>query len=284
MQNSKFEDTYFHSNNHIRIGDKLMDLSKPVVMGILNITPDSFYAESRAIQEDQILSRVKDMLMHGASIIDIGGYSSRPGATDISEKEELERVIPVIEMIRSNFPDCTISLDTFRGTVAEAGINVGANIINDISGFEIDPTLLDVVSRYKVPYVLMHMRGTPQTMMNLTEYDNIVNDIVLYFSEKLETLRNAGINDVILDPGFGFSKTMEQNYMLLNSLERFRILECPLLVGVSRKGMIYKKLGVKPEEALNGTIALNAIALSKGASIIRVHDVKEAKELVDLLA
>lgn len=261
-----------------------MDLSKPVVMGILNITPDSFYAESRAIQEDQILSRVKDMLMHGASIIDIGGYSSRPGATDISEKEELERVIPVIEMIRSNFPDCTISLDTFRGTVAEAGINVGANIINDISGFEIDPTLLDVVSRYKVPYVLMHMRGTPQTMMNLTEYDNIVNDIVLYFSEKLETLRNAGINDVILDPGFGFSKTMEQNYMLLNSLERFRILECPLLVGVSRKGMIYKKLGVKPEEALNGTIALNAIALSKGASIIRVHDVKEAKELVDLLA
>lgn len=283
VQNSKVEDTYFNVNRSIRIGDKLLDLSTPVVMGIVNITPDSFYSGSRSSLEDDVLQRVNDMLMSGATIIDIGGYSSRPGADDVSESEEIDRVTPAILSISKAFPESIISIDTFRGKVADEAISAGAHIINDISGFEIDPTIADIAGKHQVPYILMHMRGTPQTMQSMTDYDHIFSEITQYFSSKMEVLRQKGVTDVILDPGFGFGKTIEQNHYLLRHLDTFQFLNAPVLAGLSRKSMIYKKLGITPEEALNGTIALNAIALSKGASILRVHDVKEAVELVNLL-
>jgi len=280
MQNSNVEDTIFPSNYSIVAGDKLMDLSTPLVMGIVNVTPDSFYSGSRSESLTNILERVKLMLNDGASILDIGGYSSRPGAKDISIAEEINRIQPAIEAISREFPDAIISIDTFRSEVAEAAINNGAHIINDISGFEIDPKIADIAGKYKVPYILMHMVGTPQTMQKNVDYDNLFMDIVKYFSEKIKILESKGIHDIILDPGFGFSKTIDQNYELLDSLENFRILDRPILAGLSRKSMIYKKLGITPEESLEGTIALNKIALKKGAKILRVHDVKEAVTLI----
>lgn len=284
MQNSSVEDTNFGSINSIRVGDKLLALSKPVVMGILNATPDSFYEGSREETTSGAIKKAEEMIAFGASIIDVGGYSTRPGADDISIEEETNRVVPIIEAIRSSFPDIAISVDTFRSQVAEAAMLAGASIINDVSGFEIDPTIIKVAAKHKAPYILMHMRGTPQTMQSMTDYENIFKDVSFYFSRKIKQLQDAGVNDIILDPGFGFAKTIEQNYELLNCMEAFQTFEKPLLAGLSRKSMIYKKLDITPAETLHGTIALNAIALSKGARILRVHDVKEATQLVDLLA
>lgn len=282
MQKLEVEDTIFPRKFSISTGGKLLDLNEPKVMGILNVTPDSFYSGSRVASLDQILKNAEEMLNSGAAILDIGGYSSRPGADDISIKEEIERVVPAIEAISKEF-NCLISIDTFRSEVAEEAILVGASMINDISGFSQDSNLPIIAGNYKIPYVLMHMRGTPKTMQSLTEYDNLFTEMALYFSEKIAVLKNAGVNDIILDPGFGFSKSLDDNHLLLKNMDYFDFLGCPLLAGLSRKSMIYKKLGIQPEEALNGTIALNAIALSKGASILRVHDVKEAVDLIRLL-
>lgn len=281
MQNSKVEDTKFPRNTSIRVRDILFDLSTPKVMGIVNVTPDSFYSESRT-SLGNMLSIIEEMLNEGMQIVDIGGYSSRPGAANIDVKEELNRVISAISSIRKAFPELLISLDTFRSEVAEKGILAGADIINDISGFSIDPNLVDVVAKYNVPYILMHMRGTPETMQSMTDYECIFNDMILYFSEKIEILKKAGVNDIIIDPGFGFSKTIDQNYYLLEHLDDFLILDKPILAGLSRKSMIYRRLNTTPEDelTLDGTIALNKIALQKGASILRVHDVKEAVELI----
>lgn len=283
MQNSKVEDTYFGANGSIRVKDKLLDLSIPRVMGIINVTPDSFYSGSRATSKREIMLRVKDMLRSGADIIDLGAYSSRPGASTISEQEELDRIIPIIEEIANNDTSAIISIDTFRSRVAEEAIINGASIINDISGFETDPEIITVAAKYNAPYILMHMRGTPETMQSLTDYDNLFKDLASYFTQKISALKSAGVKDIIIDPGFGFSKTQEQNYELLDALEAFHFLGHPILVGLSRKSMIYKKLGITPEEALPGTIALNAISLKKGASILRVHDVKAAVDLIRLL-
>lgn len=283
MQNSSVEDTYFGSKLSIRIGGELMDFAVPKVMGIVNVTPDSFYDGSRAMNEAIVLERVNDLLNSGADIIDVGGYSSRPGAEDISEEQELNRVIPMIRSIKKEFPKAILSIDTFRSSVAREAIENGANIINDISGFEIDPEIASVAGEYKVPYILMHMRGAPQSMQSDTHYDNLYREVALYFSQKIAVLREKGVTDIVLDPGFGFGKSIEQNHSLLRHFEAFHSFGCPLLAGVSRKSMIYKKLGIQPEDALNGTIALNAIALSKGAHILRVHDAKEASDLIHLL-
>ena len=281
MQNSKVEDTKFPRNTSIRVRDILFDLSTPKVMGIVNVTPDSFYSESRTTKGN-LLTIVEKMVIEGMQIVDIGGYSSRPGAANIDVIEELNRVIPAISAIRKEFPELLISLYTCRSEGAEKGILAGADIINDISGFSIDPNLVDIVAKYNVPYILMHMRGTPETMQSMTDYECIFNDMILYFSEKIEILKEAGVNDIIIDPGFGFSKTIDQNYYLLEHLDDFLILDKPILAGLSRKSMIYKRLNTTPEDelTLDGTIALNKIALQKGASILRVHDVKEAVELI----
>ena len=283
MQKLEAEDTIFKRKNSISTGGKLLDFDTPKVMGILNITPDSFYSESRVNDTAEILKKAGKMLDDGAEILDLGGYSSRPGASDISPQEEADRVIPAIEVILKNFPEAIISIDTFRAEVAEKAIQVGAGIINDISGFSQDPRLPEVAAKYKTPYILMHMRGTPQNMQSQTNYDNLLTEMAAYFSEKIAVLKNAGVKDIILDPGFGFSKTLEDNHFLLKNVDYFDFLGHPILVGVSRKSMIYKKLGISAEESLPGTIALNAIALNKGASILRVHDVKEAVELIRLL-
>ena len=280
MQISNVENTKNPSNYSIRVRDKLVDLSTPIVMGIVNVTPDSFYTESRSESIKDVLNTVEKMRFEGVNIVDIGGYSSRPNAQNIGTSEEIDRVSPIISAVRKEFSELTISLDTFRSEVARIGIENGADIINDISGFEIDPQIIDVVAHYKVPYVLMHMIGTPQNMTENTNYKNLFNDLVLYFSTKIDFLKKKGINDIILDPGFGFSKTIEQNYEILNFLEHLQLFNKPLLVGLSRKSMIYKKLGIRPEDSLPETIRLNKIALDKGASILRVHDVHEAFELI----
>lgn len=283
MKNSSVENTNFGSISSIRIGDKLLDLSIPVVMGILNATPDSFYEGSREKTVSGALTKAREMISEGAKIIDVGGYSTRPGAADISIEEEIERVVPIIDAIRSEFPDIAISIDTFRSEVAEQAVLAGANLINDVSGFELDPKIIEIAAKFNVPYVLMHSRGNPQTMQTMTDYSNLFMDLALYFSKKIEQLKKAGLKDIIIDPGFGFAKTIEQNYELLENLEAFKLFEKPILAGLSRKSMIYKKLGITPEESLEGTIALNKIALEKGAKILRVHDVKEAVELIEKL-
>ncbi|MCO4814216.1 MAG: dihydropteroate synthase [Flavobacteriales bacterium] len=280
MQISNVENTKNRLDYSLRIGDKLIDLSTPIVMGIVNTTPDSFYNKSRSKSVASSLKTVEEMISEGVTIVDIGGYSSRPGADNVSISEEIERTTPLITQIRKEFPELIISLDTFRGEVAKEGIESGAQLINDISGFEIDSSMLSTIAHYKIPYVLMHMRGTPQTMKNLTDYNNIFSEMVSYFSKKIEILQNRGVNDIIIDPGFGFSKTIEQNYYLLDNMQHFQLLNKPLLAGISRKSMIYKKLGITPEESLPETIRLNKIALEKGASILRVHDVKEAVDLI----
>mgnify|MGYP006074504399 CR=1 FL=1 len=280
MQISNVENTKNPSNYSIRVRDKLVDLSTPMVMGIVNVTPDSFYAKSRSESIKGVLKIVEKMQHEGVNIVDIGGYSSRPNAQNIDISEEIDRVSPIITAVRKEFGELNISLDTFRSEVARIGIENGADIINDISGFEIDPQIIDVVAHYKVPYVLMHMIGTPQNMTENTNYKNLFNDLILYFSTKIDFLKKKGINDIILDPGFGFSKTIEQNYEILNFLEHLQLFNKPLLVGLSRKSMIYKKLGIRPEDSLPETIRLNKIALDKGASILRVHDVHEAFELI----
>lgn len=260
----------------------LIDLSKPHVMGILNRTPDSFYDGGKHLELAQAIDQAGKMLEEGASFIDIGGYSSRPGATNISASEETDRVVPLIETIIQHFPECMVSIDTFRASVAQKAVNAGAAIINDISAGLLDSQMLEVVAQLQVPYIMMHMRGTPQTMKSLTTYSDVTKEVVKHMSERVESAYKAGIQDVIIDPGFGFAKDLNQNYTLLNNLEFFDFFELPILVGLSRKSMIYKELDVTAPDALNGTTALHMIALSKGATLLRVHDAAEAVQCVKL--
>jgi dihydropteroate synthase len=260
---------------------RLWLLNRPVVMGILNATPDSFFAGSRVVAVDEALRQAEQMLADGAAILDVGGYSTRPGAAEVSEADETARVVPVVRAIAHRFPGAIVSVDTFRASVAEAALQAGAHMVNDVSGGT-DARMLETVARWQVPYVLMHSRGTPQTMTQLTQYTDLLGEITVFFLEKLQQIRLAGIKDVVLDVGFGFAKTIDQNYHLLNNLADFRIIGLPLLVGISRKSMIYKRLGITADEALNGTTVLNTLALTKGASILRVHDVKAAAEAVKL--
>ncbi len=261
---------------------RLIDLSQPKVMGILNCTPDSFYDGGRYKNEAELLSQAERMLAEGADFIDIGAYSSKPNAEFVSEDEELQRIVPVLELVLKNFPDTLISIDTFRAKVAEETVLAGAAIVNDISAGLLDEAMLETVGKLRVPYIMMHMRGTPQTMVKLTDYEDIVKEMLFYFSQRIAAARAAGINDIIIDPGFGFAKTLQQNYEVLSKLELFQMTELPVLAGVSRKSMIYKLLGTTPAESLNGTTALNTLALTKGANILRVHDVKEAVECVKI--
>lgn len=261
---------------------KLIDLSTPKVMGILNVTPDSFFDGGRYKDETSIIKQVENMLNEGATFIDVGAYSSRPNAPFVSEDEELQRIVPIIKLLVSHFPEIIISVDTFRSQVAKATIIEGAALINDISAGLLDDNMLPTIADLQVPYIMMHMRGTPQTMQTLTQYDNLLKDINFYFSERIAKARELGIIDLILDPGFGFAKTLEQNFELLSKFELLNIAELPVLAGISRKSMIYKTLDTTAANALNGTTALHMIALQKGAKIVRVHDVKEAKECITL--
>lgn len=260
----------------------LIDLSTPKVMGILNLTPDSFYDGKKNKNISAILHQVEKMLTEGATFIDIGAYSSRPGATHISEEEELKRLTNILELLLSKFSNALISIDTFRSKVALESLEIGAAIINDISAGQLDQNMFNVVSQYQAPYIMMHMKGTPQNMNEMTNYNDIVKEVIYYFSEKIRVARSKKINDIIIDPGFGFAKNKTQNFSLLENLNLFKAFDLPILTGLSRKSMIYKTLKTTPEYALNGTSALNIIALERGAKILRVHDVKEAIECVHL--
>ena len=268
----------------INVNGRLMDLSHPQVMGILNVTPDSFYAGSRKQSEAEIIARAHQITDEGGSIIDIGAYSSRPNAATVSAKEEMQRLRFGLEIIRHELPQAVVSIDTFRADVARMCVEeYGAAIINDISAGDMDGKMFETIARLGVPYIIMHMQGTPQTMQEHPHYGNVVKEVLSYFSEKVQRLRDLGVKDIIIDPGFGFGKTLEHNYALLDQLEEFSVFGLPLLVGVSRKSMIYKLLNCTPEEALNGTTAVHAIALMKGADILRVHDVKAASETVSIV-
>lgn len=259
-------------------------MDEPQVMGILNVTPDSFYAGSRKQTEAAIIDRIETILREGASIIDVGGYSSRPDAAEVSETEEMQRLEMALQPLLQHYPDVVVSVDTFRSSVARQCVEkYGVAMINDISGGELDERMFDTVAQLRVPYIMMHMRGTPQTMQQQTDYEDVTADLLKYFSQKLERLFRLGLNDVILDPGFGFSKTLEQNYELMRHLSDFRIFGLPLLVGVSRKSMIYKLLGTTPEESLNGSTVLHTYALLHGADILRVHDVRAAREAIQIV-
>lgn len=267
----------------INIKGELIKLNPAIVMGILNITPDSFYAASRYQNQKIILEKAAKMLEQGVAILDIGGYSTRPQAKNISIEEEIRRLIPAIESISKEFPDARISADTFRSQVARAAIEAGAGMINDISGGNLDKKMFETVADLNVPYILMHSRGNPQTMQQLTDYQDIMLEMIAYFEKKIHQLNQLGVKDIIIDAGFGFAKTIEQNYFILKNMEEFKILDRPILVGVSRKSMIWKKLKITPQESLNATTASNTFALTKGATILRVHDVKEAVEIIELL-
>lgn len=262
---------------------QLIDISHPKIMGILNITPDSFYDGGRHKNEQDILLHVEKMLNEGATFIDVGAYSSRSKAQHISEEEELNRILPTIKLILKKFPETLLSIDTFRSKVAEQCIEAGAALINDISAGKLDDAMLQTIANLKVPYIMMHMKGTPQNMLKQTVYEDITKEVLFYFSERLNAAKKLGIVDIIIDPGFGFAKKPEQSFELLNRLDLFNMLEKPILVGVSRKSMIYKTLETTAENALNGTTVLNTIALQKGACILRVHDVKEAMESMRLV-
>ncbi|HLG35604.1 MAG TPA: dihydropteroate synthase [Bacteroidia bacterium] len=272
-----------HFKKFLNCSGRLLDLSTPKVMGILNITDDSFYDGGQYTDKRKMLLHAEEMIKQGAAIIDIGGQSTRPGSTRIDAKTETERVIPVLKNLKKNFPEAIFSVDTYHAAVAEAAINEGASIINDISGGTLDEKMFEVIARYNVPYILMHMQGTPETMQKSPSYKNITEEVMNYFSEKISALRSLGINDIILDPGFGFGKTLEHNYTLLSNLELFRMFELPILCGLSRKSMVGKLLNVSAAGSLNGTTALNTIALMKGANILRVHDVKEAVEVIKVV-
>ncbi|RIV31445.1 dihydropteroate synthase [Flagellimonas lutimaris] len=262
---------------------ELVDLISPKVMGILNLTPDSFFDGGKYKDESSILTKVEYMLDHGATFIDMGAYSSRPGADHVSEDEELQRMIPVIDLILKKFPETLISIDTFRSKVAAESIEHGAAIINDIAAGNLDKNMFAIIAKYQVPYIMMHMKGTPQSMQKEATYDNLINDLRFYFSEKIKETTSKKINDIIIDPGFGFAKTTDQNYTLLNHLDMFQTFGLPILIGLSRKSMVYKILESSPQEALNGTTALHTVALLKGANIIRAHDAKEASECIKLV-
>lgn len=268
----------------LNLNGKLYELSSPKVMGILNVTPDSFYAGSRKQTEEDIKSRCREIIEEGGDIIDIGAYSSRPDAEHISAEEEKRRLRTGLEILRNEYPEAIVSVDTFRADVAEMCVKeYNVNIINDISAGEMDKEMFNTVARLQVPYIMMHMKGTPQDMQKSPQYTSLMKEIFMYFSEKVYKLHEMGVNDLILDLGFGFGKTLEHNYELMNHLEEFSLFNLPVLVGISRKSMIYKLLGNTPSEALNGTTALNTIALLKGANILRVHDVKEAVETVRIV-
>ena len=277
---------HMETNNFrtINVNGQLMELQSPQVMGILNITPDSFYAGSRKQTEADILSRTRQILEEGASIIDIGAYSSRANAEHISPDEEMQRLRTALHLINRDFPDAVISIDTFRADVARMCVEeYGAAIINDISAGRMDEQMFTTIAQLGVPYIIMHMQGTPQDMQTNPHYENLLKEVFFYFSEKVQKLRDLGVKDIILDPGFGFGKTLEHNYQLMNHLEEFSVFDLPLLVGISRKSMIYKLLESTPEEALNGTSILNTIALLKGANFLRVHDVKAATEAIAIV-
>ena len=262
---------------------KLIDLLTPKVMGIINLTPDSFYDGGKLDSEKEIIHQAEKMLKEGATFLDLGGYSSRPGANFVSETDELNRVLPAVKTLIKEFPNINLSIDTSRSKIAKTCIENGACMINDNSAGLLDPQMLEVIANYQVPLVMMHMRGTPETMMLNTNYENLTNDILYFFSERIAKARALGINDIIVDPGFGFSKKLDQNFELFNDLELFSFLNTPILIGISRKSMIQKTLNISATESLNGTTALHAIALQKGVSILRVHDVKEAFETISLL-
>jgi len=268
----------------INLKGRIMTFDRPVIMGILNVTPDSFFDGGQNNKNiEQILIKTQALLDAGADIIDIGAYSSRPGATLITSQEELDRALPAVHAISNTFPEAILSIDTFRADVAAACVHAGVHMINDVSGGTIDPEMFPTVAKLQVPYILMHMRGIPENMQQLTAYQDIVTDVATYFGEKIATLRKLGVKDIILDPGYGFAKTIEQNYELLYRVDELHYYGLPILGGISRKSMIYKKLGLTPQEALNGTTVLNTLLLTKGVQLLRVHDVKEAKQIVDLL-
>ncbi len=277
------KDTFLNRKTTLNVKGRLLDLSSPCVMGILNLTSDSFYSNSRVNSLELALQRAETIVNEGGKFIDIGAYSSRPGADDVSEQEEIDRIIPVVKSITKSFPDILISIDTFRAKVARHSIEAGAHVINDIAAGNMDEEMFRTVADLKVPYIMMHMRGTPQNMQQHTNYEHLMLDMISYFSAKVNELRSLGVHDVILDPGFGFAKTLEQNYEVLQRMSDLDILELPVLAGLSRKSMIYKFLGGGPEQALNGTTTLNTIALLKGANILRVHDVKAAAECIALV-
>ncbi|MGA0987778.1 MAG: dihydropteroate synthase [Flavobacteriaceae bacterium] len=266
----------------ITLNQQLLDLSTPRVMAIMNLTPDSFYDGGQLKNHEQLLAKVQQFIDEGASIIDLGGYSTRPGAVNISVEEEMSRVVPVVQLIREHFKNIPLSVDTFRSQVARSALEQGASMVNDVSGATADDLMLDLISEYQVPYVGMHMRGTPQTMSTLTDYQDIVFEIRYFFSTLAEKAAKRNINDLIIDPGLGFAKTIAQNFHLLYHLEAFKLLDLPVLIGLSRKSMIYKTLNTTPENALNGSSALHMAALERGAHLLRVHDVKEAQECIKL--
>lgn len=269
----------------INLNGRLLSLKSPVIMGILNVTPDSFYAGSRQADEAAVAQRIETILAEGGAIVDIGGHSSRPDAAEVTEEEEWQRIKPALKRMQRDFPEVPVSVDTFRSAIARRAVEeYGTAMINDISGGMLDARMFETIALLQVPYILMHMRGTPQTMQQHTDYDDLMEDIMLYFAQKVRALRQLGVNDVILDPGFGFAKTLEQNYELMRSLSEFSIhFETPLLVGISRKSMIYKLLNATPEDSLNGTTVLNTYALLNGADILRVHDVKAATETIEIV-
>lgn len=277
------KDTFLNRDFKVNSQGNRIDLSHPTVMAILNLTPDSFYSSSRASSLNEALQKTNDFLKAGAKFIDLGAYSSRPGAAHITEDEELDRLIPAVEAISTAFPEALLSIDTFRAKVAETAIHAGAHLINDIAAGSLDEAMFDTVARLQVPYIIMHMKGTPQTMQEHPSYDNVTAEVSAYFSNKIKTLQQKGVQDIIIDPGFGFAKTIEHNYQLLHQMETLNVFNLPILVGFSRKSMITKVLDTKAAEALNGTSVLNTIALTKGASILRVHDVKEAVECIQLV-
>lgn len=277
------KDTFLNRKHTLNCKGKLIDISKPSVMAILNITPDSFYNKSRVSTIDEALNTAEKFIEAGAKFIDVGAYSSRPGAADVSETEEIDRLVPIIQAINQAFPETIISVDTFRAKVAEEIIDAGAHIINDIAAGNLDDKMFETVARLQVPYIMMHMKGTPQNMQDSPSYENVSKEVFSYFSEKIKTLNQLGVKDIILDPGFGFAKTLDHNYELLKNMQMLNFFELPFLVGFSRKSMITKALNIKTEDALNGTTVLNTTALLKGAHILRVHDVKEAVECVELV-
>jgi len=260
-----------------------IDLSTGIVMGILNLTENSFYDGGNYINKEKALTQVKKMVKEGASIIDIGAQSSKPGSNEIDESEEIKKILPILKLVKKEFPDTLISIDTYRSKVAEESINNGADIINDISAGDLDQNMYSVIAKYKVPYIIMHMKGTPKIMQEKPKYKNVVTEITEYFKHKIETLQKLGIDNIIIDPGFGFGKTLEHNYQILRNLDNFEKLKTPILIGVSRKSMIYNLLESNANESLNGTTVINTLALSKGANIIRVHDVKEAAECIKIV-
>ena len=266
----------------LNINGGVFDLSSPKIMGVLNVNPDSFYDGGVFSNEKKILAQVEKMILDGADIIDIGGFSSKPGAKTISLKEEEKRVIPIIKLINKTFNKIIISVDTFRSEIAEKSLNEGASIINDISGGDLDKNIYQISYKYKAPYIMMHMKGVPSNMQNNPKYENINHDIIKDFTSKIDSAEKKGVCDIIIDPGFGFGKTIQHNYQILNNLKLYTVLKKPILVGISRKSMIYKLLKTDPSKALNGTTSLNTIALINGANILRVHDVKEAKEVIKL--